>query len=339
MKNRVLVFLSEILSAKTLIPIVETMRRDPHTSVKIVNDGFCIEFAKSLGLPIEYVVEDFDARINPLIREASVIWMGKSYVQASEYSILRQASDCGVPVMMVIPDMGIDIVQAKLHGIGKGSSGSIPYPKLLLADERTRGSLRSLDIQDTEIVEFGNPYFDQHYRELAADQSHWDPVGIGYFSTAFELDYIRGILPANYPQMCFVEDIRRVCRRLGQPLIGKRHPQVEPALFDGMAVFEGTPLEMIRTIRVAVGSYSTTLLEAYSAGIPTISYQPWTANIREDVFEGRIPIVKSVSELEEAIGSALLLPLGRSAPKHITYNPGTSLEVAAGLFRGLLRMK
>jgi hypothetical protein len=229
--------------------------------------------------------------------------------------------------------VGIDIVRAKLRGIGAESSCGISWPTLLVADERTRESLRYLDIPNERIVEFGNPYFDELYEELECDRSEWDAQGIGYFSTPFELDFQRGILPANYRQQEMVEDIKRACERLGQPLIAKRHPQVENSVFDGLEVFEGTPLEMIRKIRVAVGCYSTTLLEAYAAGIPTISYQPWPANIRQDVFDARIPIVKSASELSESLRLVLSRPQSRRVTTLLTYNPGCSIAVALQLVR------
>lgn len=328
---RILAFVSEILSAKTLVPILKAAMDGPEFSVKIVNDGFCMEFVKSLEMPVEYILNDFDVRINDEVKSASVVLTGKSYVEPSEYSLLRSAASFGVPVLMVVPDMGIDIVRAKLKGIGEKSQGGIPYPKLLLADERTRESLKGLDIPEHNIVEFGNPYFDDLYRELLLDRSPWSPNGIGYFSTPFELDFQRGILPAEYRQQDLIDDIRAVCASLGQQLCGKRHPQVDPKLFTGMNVFEGTPLGMIRTIQVAVGSYSTTLLEAYASGIPTLSYQPWEANIRADVFKGRIPIVKSAAELKEAIQASLVSSRRRSEPRYVTYHPGTSLEEALNL--------
>lgn len=330
---RVLVFVSEILSAKTLIPIMDALKPNPEFDVKIVNDGFCIEFVQSLGLPVKYILDDFDSRIDLEVQSASVVLMGKSYVQPSEYEILRRAAHWGVPVLMVVPDMGIDVVRAKLKGIGDDSSDSISFPKLLLADERTRESLKSLNVPTDSIVAFGNPYFDELYEELVRDRSEWNPEGIGYFSTPFELDFERGILPAHYRQKDLIADIMQVCSNLGQSLTGKRHPQVDLALFEGMEVFEGTPLEMIRKVRVAVGSYSTTLLEAYAAGIPTISYQPWESNIRQDVFEGRIPITKTASELEEALRLTLVHPPSRRAPAYVTLNPGSSLATIVSLIR------
>lgn len=325
---RVLAFVSEILSAKTLVPIIRALRLDERFVVRIVNDGFCKEFVESLGLPVTYILDHFEAKVDPEVHAASVVLMGKSYVQPSEYDLLRRAARWGVPVLMVVPDMGIDIVRAKLRGIGDDSNGAIPWPKFLVADPRTRASMRSLNIPDDRIAEFGNPYFDELYFELNRDHSDWEPVGIGYFSTPFELDFKRGILPANYRQSQLITDIHRVCREQRQPLIGKRHPQVDPKLFKGMTVFDGTPLEMIRTIRVAIGSYSTTLLEAFAAGIPAISYQPWEANIRQDVFENRIPIVKTASELKASLSQIFNDPHRRRATEHVTYNPGSALCVA-----------
>lgn len=325
---RVLAFVSEILSAKTLVPIISALRADERFAVRIVNDGFCIEFIQSLELPVEYILDDFENQIDKAIGEASVVLMGKSYVQPSEYTILRRAAIHGVPVLMVVPDMGIDIVRAKLKGIGDDSAEPIPWPKLLVADPRTRSSLRLLNVPDERIAEFGNPYFDELYSDLSKDHSEWNQVGVGYFSTPFELDFDRGILPADYRQKDLIEDIRSVCRELSEPLTAKRHPQVEPALFEGMTLFEGTPLEMIRKIRVAVGSYSTTLLEAYAAGIPTISYQPWKADIRHDVFEDRIPIVKTASALKATISEVLGQPFVRREQEFVTYNPGASLGFA-----------
>lgn len=330
---RVLVFVSEVLSAKTLLPIIAALRSDPTMNVKVVNDGFCLDFVRSLELPVEFILNDFEARIDCDIRSSSVVLMGKSYVQPSEYAILRRAAHWRVPVLLAIPDMGIDVVRAKLKGIGGDSPNRIPWPTILLADHRTRRSIGSIGVPEGCVVEFGNPYFDDLYDQLWQDRSEWKLSGIGYFSTPFELDFERGILPADYRQKDLITDIIRTCQDLGQPLTGKRHPQVAPALFEGMHVFDGSPLEMIRTIRVAVGSYSTTLMEAYSAGIPTLSFQPWEANIREDVFEGRIPILKTTSALKDATEKALALSTERKEPRIVTYHPGCSIGEAIALIK------
>lgn len=331
--TRILVFMSEILSAKTLAPIVSELRSDLSYSVQVISDGFCKEFIDSLDLDVEFILDDFEDRTERLLLEASLVLMGKSYEQPSEYTILRQAEHIGVPVLLALPDMGFDIVKAKLKGLGGNCPTSLGFPLLLLADERTRASLLDCGTPEARLVELGNPYFDAHYEALLTDSADWNQLGIGYFSTPFELDFKRGILPANYRQADLIADIRRVCTSLDQPLKAKRHPQVDPELFDELEVFEGTPLEMIRSIRIAVGSYSTTLLEAFSAGIPAISYQPWDENIRDDVFKDRIPIVKSIEELKEAIQVALISAPNRCGPIPITFNPGTSLNMAVKFIR------
>ncbi len=319
-RPRLLVFLSEILSANTLVPILRQVRREGAFALDIVNDGFCREFVESLGLPVEYAVDNFAEVVGHKLRGASLVLMGKSYVQRSEYELLEEAALQRVPVLMVVPDMGLDVVRAKLSGIQP------PWPVLLLADERTAGALPELGVPRGQIVLMGNPYFDELYAQLGADASAWDGEGLGYFSTPFELDFQRGILPADYPQRRFVLDLADAAERLGQPLMAKRHPQVSLDHFRGLSLFEGTPLGMIRRIRVALGSYSTTLLEAYAAGVPTISYQPWKRLIRKDVFEGRIPIVRTPAQLAQAVSSALHVP--RRAPVAVTANPGRSLQEA-----------
>lgn len=66
---RVLVFVSEILSAKTLVPIIGALRSDPEFCVRIVNDGFCMELVQTLGRPVTYILDDFEASATrPVIR-------------------------------------------------------------------------------------------------------------------------------------------------------------------------------------------------------------------------------------------------------------------------------
>lgn len=326
--TRILVFLSEILSAKTLAPIIGALRSDGRYLVRIVNDGFCRDFIESLELPIEFIIDDFESRIDQIVRDVSIVLMGKSYVQPSEYILLRAASRHRVQVLLVVPDMGIDVVRAKLKGICEGNAQDIPWPTLLLADPRTRDSLCELGVPNSRVKELGNPYFDELYRNLNQDRTAWMGQGIGYFSTPFELDFQRGILPTDYKQKELIADIRDVASSLSLPLVGKRHPQVDLALFDGMSVFDGTPLDLIRTIRVAVGSYSTTLLESFASGIPTISYQPWKSNIREDVFAGRIQITKTKNELKQALDRATKGPSARRNPTVVTFHPSKSIDIA-----------
>lgn len=334
-----LIFLSEILSAKTLVPIVRQLLSDPEVHVRIVNDGFCIDFIETLDLPVRYICDDFDIGIESELDRASVLLMGKSYVQDSEYLLLAKAAKRGIPVLMVIPDMGIDIVRAKLLGIGGSSGGFIPWPTLLVADPRTRSSLEQVGVPDESIKEVGNPYFDDLYCCLDQSNAEWNQQGIGYFSTPFELDFERGVLPADYEQKRLIEDIRSVANDLCQPLVAKRHPQVDPLLFRNIATLDCTPIEMIRKIRVAIGSYSTTLLESYCAGIPTLSYQPWKRNIREDVFDGRIPILKTTQELKSNLKQILNAGKFRDKPNVVTYNPRGSLEVALSCIRNALQQK
>ncbi|MCU0316223.1 MAG: hypothetical protein MUC92_06495 [Fimbriimonadaceae bacterium] len=320
---KVLVFLSEILSAKTLVPIVEASFLDPEITCDLVNDGFCSDFILSLNLPIEVILDDFRQHLDRRLDGIDCILMGKSYQQESEYILLDLAQKKGIPVVMVVPDMGIDVVTAKLKRIGT----EFPWPLLLVADTRTCRSLGLAGVPPTRIVKFGNPYFDQHYAALQHDFDEWSGEGIGYFSTPFELDFKRGILPTDYLQKDYVHDLQWVADQSQQPLQCKSHPQVMLTQYVQTTLFEGSPLDMIRQIKYAVGSYSTTLLEAYSAGLPTFSYQPWEANIRQDVFEGRIPIVKTKEELLSLIRESQ----PRRTPgafEPVTFNPGTSLQIA-----------
>lgn len=323
----ILVFLSEILSAKSIVPILRALQSEAKYALEIVNDGFCMDFVKTLGLPTQYLLHDFEQEVDHIIKRASVILMGKSYVQPSEYILLRRAALWNVPVLMVLPDMGFDIVKAKLSGIGEGSEGSAPWPTLLLGDDRTASELKILGAPKENIEAIGNPYFDELYADLENDDSQWDGVGVGYFSTPFELDFERGILPAKYRQVHLIADIQQAASALQQPVLAKRHPQVDEHLFADLDVFDGSPLEMIRKIRIAVGSYSTTLLEAFAAGIPTISYQPWERAIRADVFRGRIPITRNIADLVEEIKRSLRKPK-RGKVQFVTANVGQSLTRA-----------
>lgn len=338
MKNHLLVFLSEILSAKTLVPIVSALKRDSSIEIQIVNDGFCKEFVESLEIPFTCIESDFESRIRPIIAGSALILMGKTYIQPSEYQILNIAQQEGTPVLLSIPDMGFDIVHAKLIGIGGGYGEGAPLPLLMLADQRTIESLRRSGIPDSHIIEAGNPYFDELYQELEINPLRSiDAKRVGYFSTPFELDYTRGILPAKYAQAQLIQDIREACSKLGYELVGKRHPQVPESLFDGIPLFEGRPIDLIRDVKVGIGSYSTTLIECWASGLPTVSYQPWKADIRGDVFADRIPIVKTPQELlinlERAMGSELDPHLDT---RFVTCNPGTSTETYLKVIRDII---
>lgn len=319
--NKVLVLLSEILSAKTLVPVVEHLAGTPGVEVRVINDGFCVEFVRTLGIPFVLIDDDFARRVRQHIIWADVVVMGKSYVEPAEYQIMRIAQELNRPVLLVLPDMGVDIVRAKLKGIGT----EIRWPQLLLADPRTKESLRSIGVPGHLLFEAGNPYFDVLYRELVSDPGNHFAQGIGYLSTPFCLDYSRGILPADYPHALLVDDLREACAEVGQPLVAKLHPQVNPELFEGLEIRGGTPLAFIRHIRVAVGCYSTTLLESFVAGVPTISYQPWDADIRGDVFQGRIPIVKTREGLHAALRQAIQTKRTIAKDRTTTYFPGSSV--------------
>ena len=339
MKKRILFFLSEILSAKTLTPLIETVRRDPAIQVAVINDGFCVDFIRTLNIPFNLLDSNFENAVVPFLEWADLIIMGKSYEQKSEYIIIEKADSKNIPLLLVIPDMGIDIVKAKLRGLGtERSNKDIPVPILLLADPMTRNSLAELGIPPHRMIEAGNPYFDDLYLALCEESPDaQQPRGVAYFSTPFELDWERGILPAEYRQIDLIDEIAAVCEELDVPLIGKRHPQVDPLMFRDMEMFEGAPLDLLRRVNVSVGSYSTTLLESYVAGVPTVSYQPWESNIRADVFDGRIPIAKSFDELKEFLKNALevqrkVMPGGNI----ITYNPGSSLQRYQELAREIL---
>lgn len=326
-KRRILFFLSEILAAKTIYPIIKKFQERGDVEIRVVNDGFCRDFIESLALRCIVIESDFEANIEPLVRWADIIITGKTYVQQSEYMLFLHASKHKKPCLLILPDMGGDIVRAKLRGLGGTFGEGVPLPTLLVADPRTRDSLVASGLPSHKVLEFGNPYFDELYAALPIQPVTTSNLPVGYFSTPFELDYTRGILPACYRQSQLISDIKQACGDVQRAILAKRHPQLEPSLFTGIAQFDGTPLEMFRRVSVAVGSYSTTLLEAYVAGIPSISYQPWPINIRDDVFDGRIPIVKTKEELVGALRGVLSQPpVQGGEPTFITFYPKDSLS-------------
>lgn len=331
MKKEICVFLSEILSAKTLAPVIAALSRSSNVNIKVVNDGFCVEFIRTLNIPFTQITGDFRSGIEEFIRNSDAILMGKTYEEPSEYIIFDCAARLGKPVLLVVPDLGAQVVRAKLKGIDFASIST-----LFLADPETKAAVVQSGIPVDKIVEAGNPYFDELYEALLSEAFDCS-AGIGYFSTPFELDFQRGILPADYRQADLIADIKRACHEIGVPLIGKRHPQVDAALFEGMDVFEGTPLGLLRKIKASVGSYSTTLLESYVAGVPTISYQPWDTNIREDVFRDRITIVKTFQELCTSLDQAVKTPRHADFKiRTITYNSGRSIEYFTETIQGML---
>lgn len=330
-------FLSEILSAKTIVPIIEHLAQDPEFELQLFNDGFCIDYIRSLGLAVTYVLSDFDNWVKRQVANSDLVLMGKSYREPSEYSIIRAAEFAEVPVLMVVPDMGFEIIMAKLEGLGRQEEPGLPH--LLFADGRSLERCRQRGLPDERLLPFGNPYFDQLYCEVESDPRAPHRSGICYFSTPFELDFARGILPSDYCHQELIGDIRSVCTELGEELIAKRHPQVEEGLFHGIRIYDGSPLDVIRRISVAVGSYSTTLLEAYAAGVPAVSYQPWDANIRSDVFEGRIPIAKTSEALKSLLVRALAEHSDKLTVRPVTFNPGRSLAEIKPIIRATIDLR
>ncbi len=129
--------------------------------------------------------------------------MGKTYEEPSECIIFDCAARLGKPMLLVVPDLGAQVVQAKLKGVNLSSIST-----LFLADPETKAAVVQSGIPDNKIVEAGNPYFDELYEALLSETFD-QAVGIGYFSTPFELDYQRGILPANYRQGDLIADIKK----------------------------------------------------------------------------------------------------------------------------------
>jgi hypothetical protein len=324
MPRRVLLFLSEILSSQTLLPVLAALRARG-CDVRVINDGFCRAFLDSEGCDYELIDYDFAGRIAEPVAWADVVVTGKSYVEPSEYLLMELARAMGKPLLLALPDPGADVVMAKLRS--RDGVGHITLPVSLVADARTRSELVRRGLPADRLIPAGNPYFDDLYDRLASPLPDVRRPGtVAYFATPFDLDWERGILPTDYSHRRMIEDVKERVESLGAVLIAKNHPQVPKELLEGIEIFDGHPLDLIRRVTATVSSYSTTLLEAWVAGVPSVSYQPWTADIRADVFAERIPIVKNLADLERALGEALTAGVASGAPRPITFFPGQARE-------------
>lgn len=322
-QHQILFFLSEILAAKTLAPVVRRLAKDARYRTIVINDGFCTELVSSLGLGVEVIGSRFEARIGPLLDGVSLVVTGKSYCQPSEYAILREAAARNLPVLVSLPDLGFDVVDAKLRGCD--GSGGFPPPRCLLADPMTHASLLRRGWATDRLVAAGSPHFDVLYARSPGPGE--DSRLAAYISTAFEQDHVRGILDVPYSQRRYIRELAETFTAIGLNFVARRHTQVPACYFDGIPMTDEDSLALMLRSRIVVGSYSTALLEAYVAGVPVVSYQPWPRTIRADVFAGRIPIAKNLDELNRIVGSLLegAWDAGRRA-RRITYYAGASLS-------------
>ncbi|MGE0637761.1 MAG: hypothetical protein AB7P01_15055 [Bacteroidia bacterium] len=323
MAHRILIFVSEVLAMHSIKPLITRLKQDTAIEVNIIHDGFCTEEINKHNIDYTLIEAPFAENVKPFLENCDLIISGKSYAQLSELELLALSKELQIPYYMLIPDIGGEIALAKLTDF---RTGELLLPdKIFIADKCTHEYLINHSVPNELIVPTGSPHFDKLYKRI--EQGISDPVKnlIVYISTPFELDYERGILNACYKQSRFIREIKAASDELSLKIIAKRHTQINADLFAGITMYEGDIVPLLMQACVVVGSYSTGLIEAAVMGIPVISYQPWTDNIRQDVFTERIPITKSYKQFVAKIKSALSFE--RSEAEEITYNPGKSLAV------------
>lgn len=323
MTKNVLIFISEVLAMHTIKLIIEYLKRDPRIKMTIIHDGFCSEEINKHAIDYILIKEPFAQNVEAFVRESDLVLSGKSYSQLSDIALINIAKDLQVPYLLLIPDIGGEIAFAKLTN-QKNKRLLLP-DKIFIADKKTHDYLINYGVPENLIIAAGSPYFDMIYNRSENEKRRPNKNLLVYISTPFELDHKRGILDVPYEQRQLIQDIKTAAQELNLDLVAKRHTQLDPKLFNGINTYDGDIFSLIMQAHVVVGSYSTGLLEASVIGTPVVSYQPWSKNIREDVFFGRIPIANSYAELVKYISKALQLK--SSSLNKMTYNPGKSLSV------------
>lgn len=323
MVYNILVFVSEVLALHTLTSIIRHLKSNPQIKLTIIHDGFCTEAVDRQGFDYTLVNDPFLQNVRSFVKKSDLILSGKSYMQPSEIELMSVAKEFGKPYFLFIPDMGGQIALAKLTD--RRNNELLSPNKIFISDKKTLDYLVRQGIPKDLMVAAGNPYFDNLYKRLKNEGLRPKKDLLAYISTPFELDHIRGIFNVPYAQSQLISDVKNAARQLNLRLVSKRHVQLDPSLFNGIKTWTEDVFSLIAQASVVVGSYSTGLLEAAITGVPTISYQPWFNNIREDVFYGRITIAKTYESLIEKLSAARDSP--RNSPCEITYNPGKSIDV------------
>ncbi len=323
MAYNILVFVSEVLALHTLTSIIRHLKNNSQIKLTIIHDGFCTEAVDKQNFNYVLIRDDFSRNVRPFVKGSDLILSGKSYVQPSEVELMDCAREFQKPYFLFIPDIGGQIALAKL--IDRRNSKLLSPSKIFISDKRTLDYLVRQGMPKDLMIAAGSPYFDDLYKRLAIKKPKPRKDLLAYISTPFELDHRRGIFNVQYEQSQLIKDIKNAARQLNLRLVSKRHVQLDPSLFNGIKTWTEDVFSLIAQASVVVGSYSTGLLEAAITGVPTISYQPWFNNIREDVFYGRIPIAKTYESLIEKLSAARDSP--RNSPCEITYNPGKSIDV------------
>lgn len=320
MKKNILILVGEVLSLHSLKPLINRFQAHPEINTIVINDGFCTDEVIKQKIDFSLVNEPFNENVIPFLKDCCLIISGKSYKQQSELTLLKYSKQFNIPYFMILPDIGGEIVLAKLENL---ISNEFMLPdKIFIADQNSHSFLISSGIPDEIIVPAGSPYFDEFYNLIEKQILLPKENLLVYISTPFEYDFERGILEADYSQKRLIREIHMASKELGVNFVAKRHPQLNEDLFQGMEQHDGDIVPLLIKAQVVVGSYSTGLIQGAIAGKPAVSYQPWTTNIREDIFSGIIPIAKNYSELIENLQTAFAT--SHSSIRKITYNPGKS---------------
>ncbi|MBR9699915.1 hypothetical protein GOV09_05650 [Candidatus Woesearchaeota archaeon] len=347
-KEKILILLSEVLAARALKPVIDTLRQDTSLELLVINDGFGAATLDQMGIDYQLIEASFEEEARQLVEQADLVLSGKSYREPSENTLMRLCRELDTTYLMLIPDMGGQIGLAKFS---ERLDGQLLLPtKILITDPATHTYMQDHGIDPQAFIEVGNPHFDGVYERVkrASATANETPV-VTYLDCPFELDYERGILRIGpYSQGQFLDGVMDAIRRLGQEVKFqiKKHGQsneshFERARSEGIPFVQGDCITIIANSDVAVSSYSTTLLDASIADVPGVSYQPWPGDtIRADVFESRVPIAKNKEELQRELSNALerfgnprtVLPLN-------TYHPENGVESIVGVIYNQLERR
>jgi glycosyltransferase involved in cell wall biosynthesis len=329
----ILVFMSECLAAKSIFPLIEGLSKIPNIDIRIVNDGFGKHLLEESGLQFEHINIKLYDRLEDYVLNSDMILSGKSYLQPAENYLMQLSLKHNVLYLMLIPDIGGQIAYAKFNQNDSSFSTLLPT-FILLSDEITHSYMVDKGIPVEKLIKIGSPYFDTLYRRLFLNESNLNKKFITYMDVPFELDYSRGVLPLGYySQKNYIDEITSVIE--GLDLFNnfkiKKHMQSDDKAFSLVPPSNfynnNDSFSLILESSLVISPYSTTLLEAYVAGVPAISYQPWEGEIiREDVFKDRIPIVKDKVSLSEKIKELFNNSTLFDKPNILTYNPYCSAD-------------
>jgi hypothetical protein len=275
----ILFVVDQIAGAEYILPLIQRWQAEGYSDWRICSSSISQDFLLKKNVPSLLIGENTKAEIATAIAyiQPDVALLSASAGSALEQTARRQLRELKIPCIQFIDTW----VNYALRF--RSETGAIDFPdKILTLDENARRDMMFEGIPDSLIRIIGQPYFEARYNLMSKMRGLG--VGGGRVLLVTQPLSVHVGKKYGYDEMDFVSGCLEAWRQSAQPwgmLDIVIHPAEDPAVYHALlgryspeiSIVKNDDLDILKYTLV-VGMYSSLLVQAFFANVPTVSFQP-----------------------------------------------------------------